>query len=541
LRLNRTAKLGTGPKENSGPDVLSPSVAVVITTYNHAHFLGDALRSVASQTRPVQEVIVVDDGSEDDPAAAVRDWPGARLIRQDNAGLAAARNAGLRATAADYVLFLDADDLLAAPAIESHLRCFAESPGCGLVCGAYRRVDRSLRTLETVARGPLADNPYWELLKTNFIGMHAAVLYDRAKLVEAGGFDPSLQRCEDYDAYFRVARKYPMASHGAIVADYRIHGDNMSADPAAMLDWALLVQRRYRPAASDKQGMAAYRSGRRRWRLALANAAWRDGSDAKRHRFAMTRRAPASSAAAALWRRLRPLLPAGIVKAIKTMAGYGPPAIGSVDMGDLARAQPVSRHFGYDRGKPVDRWYVERFLERHAHDIRGRVLEVGDASYSRRFGQGITRQDVLHLDAAGEEATIVGDLSQPGVLPDRAFDCLVVTQTLQFIYDMTSAVEQLRRSLAPGGVLLLTVPGVSSVDRGEWRDSWFWSLTGRSAQRLFETIFGAGNVEVSTLGNVYAATGFLHGLAVEELDQRLLEPDDPAYPMLVCVRACRND
>jgi SAM-dependent methyltransferase len=255
----------------------------------------------------------------------------------------------------------------------------------------------------------------------------------------------------------------------------------------------------------------------------------------------MIRRAPASSAAAAAWRRLRPLLPTWAANAVKTAAGYGSPRIGSVDMGDLARARPVSRHFGYDRGKPIDRWYVERFLERNAQDIRGRVLEVGDASYSRRFGQGITRQDVLHLDPANPEATIAGDLSQPGVLPDGAFDCLVVTQTLQFIYDMTSAIEQLRRSLAPGGVLLLTAPGVSSVDRGEWRDSWFWSLTGRSAERLFGEIFGAGNVAITTSGNVYAATGFLHGLAVEEIDQRLLEPDDPAYPLLVCVRARRND
>jgi glycosyltransferase involved in cell wall biosynthesis len=542
LRLNRTAKLRAGSNGNTAPDEPRPSVAVVVTSYDHAHFLDDALRSVFSQTRPAQEVFVVDDGSHDDPATVVRRWPEARLIRQDNAGLGAARNAGLRAATADFVLFLDADDRLAAEAIESHLRCFAENPDCGLVYGAHRRVDGALQPLEAPVYRPLLSAPYLELLKTNFIGMHAAVLYDRAKLVACGGFDPSLERCEGYDAYFRIAGKHPMASHGAVVADYRIHGDNMSADPNAMLDWALRVQERYRPSASDGEAMAAYRSGRRRWRLAFANAAWRDRSDAAaRHRSAMIRRAPASSAAAAAWRRLRPLLPAWAVNAVKTAAGYGSPRIGSVDMGVLARARPVSRHFGYDRGKPIDRWYVERFLERNAQDIRGRVLEVGDASYSRRFGQGITRQDVLHLDPANPEATIAGDLSQPGVLPDGAFDCLVVTQTLQFIYDMTSAIEQLRRSLAPGGVLLLTAPGISSVDRGEWRDSWFWSLTGRSAERLFEEVFGAGTVEITTSGNVYAATCFLHGLAVEEIDQRLLEPDDPAYPLLVCVRARRND
>jgi hypothetical protein len=499
------------------------------------------LRSVLSQTRPVQEIVVVDDGSCDDPGAVVGDWPGVRLIRQANSGLSAARNAGLHAANAEFIVFLDADDVLTPEAVECHLGCLAENPGCGLVYGGHRRVDATLRPLGSMVYRPLEGDPYHALLKTNLIGMHAAVMYDRMKLVECGEFDPSLERCEDYDAYFRMACRYPMASHGSIAADYRIHDDNMSADPVVMLDWALRVQGRYRPVSSDGQAMAAYRSGRRRWRLAFANAAWRDRSDAAAtRRAAMTRVSPMNAAAASIWRWLRPVLPARVVGMIKSMAGYGAPPVGSMDMGDLARSRPVSRHFGHDRGTPVDRWYVERFLEGNAKDIRGRVLEIGDASYSRRFGREITRQDVLHVNADHPAATLVGDLSQAGVLPSDVFDCLVITQTLHLIYDMPPAIEQLRRSLVPGGVLLLTVPGVSSVDRGEWGGSWFWSLTGHSAKRLFEDVFGPGNVEVATFGNVYAATCFLQGLAVEEIDQRILERRDPAYPMLVCVRAQRN-
>ena len=210
-------------------------------------------------------------------------------------------------------------------------------------------------------------------------------------------------------------------------------------------------------------------------------------------------------------------------------------------MGDLARTVPLDRDFGFGRGTPVDRHYIEAFLERHREAIRGRVLEVGDASYSRRLGRGVARQDVLHVSPDNPEATIVGDLSQPGLLPEGAFDCLIVTQTLHLVYDMAAAVEQMHRALKPGGVLLLTVPGVSAIDRGEWAGDWMWSLTPRSANRLFGDAFGSGDVEVAACGNVYAATCFLQGLALEEIERDWLKVHDPAYPLVVCVRARRGE
>jgi SAM-dependent methyltransferase len=324
------------------------------------------------------------------------------------------------------------------------------------------------------------------------------------------------------------------------VALYRSHGDNASADRVAMLDGALAVLDRNRPDSADPAGVAAARMGRKHWRLLYANAVWSSGGrGAWSRRWSMTKRAPAASLLAASWRGMRRLLPVPVRNRLKRLAGRTGPPVGTVDMGDFARSQPVSRHFGYDRGTPVDRWYVERFLADHAGDIRGRVLEVGDASYSRRFGKDIDRQDILHVSPGNAEATIVGDLSQPGLLPEAAFDCVILTQTLHLIYDLAAAVAELRRSLAPGGVLLLTVPGVASVDRGEWGDRWQWSLTRHSATRLFEQEFGPSNVAVTAEGNVYAATCFLQGLAVEEIEERLLGHDDPAYPLVVCVRATR--
>ena len=144
------------------------------------------------------------------------------------------------------------------------------------------------------------------------------------------------------------------------------------------------------------------------------------------------------------------------------------PGVGAIDFGDFDRTQPVSADFGWDRGTPVDRIYVERFLATNGGDVRGRALEIGDAAYCRRFGSGVTRQEVLHVDPANRNATIIGDLSQPDVLEPDSFDCLLITQTLHLIFDLRQAAAQLHRALAPGGVLLLTVPGITPVDRHEW-------------------------------------------------------------------------
>ena len=213
------------------------------------------------------------------------------------------------------------------------------------------------------------------------------------------------------------------------------------------------------------------------------------------------------------------------------------PRPGAIDFGDLGGTRPVSADFGWDRGTPVDRVYVERFLAAHAGDVRGRALEIGDAGYCRRFDTGVTRQEVLHVDPANRSATIVGDLSQPDVLAADAFDCLLITQTLHLIFDLRQAAAQLHRALAPGGVLLLTVPGITPVDRHEWGATWYWSLTPAAVRALFEPLFGADAIRIESHGNVYAATCFLQGLAAEEVDRERLYPRDAAFPVIVSLHA----
>lgn len=236
----------------------------------------------------------------------------------------------------------------------------------------------------------------------------------------------------------------------------------------------------------------------------------------------------------------RKRLPPPVIQVLKGFRGALP--VGRFNFGDFGRTQPVSGQFGFDRGKPIDRYYIEAFLARQSADIKGRTLEIGDDSYTRQFGgSGVLQADVLHVNVDNPQATIVGDLSVPDTLPQAAFDCLVLTQTLHLIYDMRAAVAEMNKALKPGGVVLLTVPGISQVDRGEWGSTWYWALTPSAATRLFADAFGPENVEVEGHGNVYAATAFLQGLAFEEVDRGKLDIADPAYPVVVTVRAQKQD
>ena len=217
------------------------------------------------------------------------------------------------------------------------------------------------------------------------------------------------------------------------------------------------------------------------------------------------------------------------------------PPVGAVSFGDLRRLTPVSRVFGFDRGTPVDRYYIEDFLARNAECIRGRVLEVGDDSYTRRFGgDRVAQRDVLHVSADNPHATIVADLASADHVPSNLFDCIILTQTLHLIYDVRAAIQTLRRILKPGGVLLATFPGITQIDHFDWSGSWYWAFTALSARRLFGEAFAATHLEVETHGNVLAATAFLQGIALEEMSKSELDYNDPDYQVILTVAATKE-
>ena len=210
------------------------------------------------------------------------------------------------------------------------------------------------------------------------------------------------------------------------------------------------------------------------------------------------------------------------------------------DMGALRRTTQVST-WGADRGGSIDRVYIERFLERHRADIRGRVLEVQDDNYARRFGVGVEQVEILDARPGNPKATVVADLTDAPELASGTFDCVILTQTLFLVYDVRAALRTVHRILVPGGVLLATVPGISKISplEAEIYGDW-WRFTSYSARRLAEEAFGEGNVDVETYGNVLSAAAFLFGLGTWDLSPGELDVHDPLYEVTIAARGVKR-
>ena len=211
----------------------------------------------------------------------------------------------------------------------------------------------------------------------------------------------------------------------------------------------------------------------------------------------------------------------------------------NVVFNDLTLNKPVSPVFGLDRGTAIDRYYIEKFLLKNSRYIRGRVLEVGDSSYSKKFAGGeVSSFEVLYTVPGNKAATLVGDLTDLATLPKNYADCFICTQTFNFIFDVQKAIAGSHHILKPGGILLATVAGISQISRYDmerWGD--YWRFTTASVKKLFGQVFKAA-VEVEAFGNVLAATAFLQGVAVEDLpDKALLDENDPDYQLIITIVA----
>jgi glycosyltransferase involved in cell wall biosynthesis len=530
-----------------------PLVSVVAIFLDGERFLDEAIRSVFEQTHARWELLLVDDGSTDGSTAIARGWaerepqrvryfehPGHR-----NEGMSASRNVGLRHARGDYLALLDADDVWLPEKLARQVAILEAHPEVGLLFGAPLYwfgwtgqaddrardyvIDLKIPT-DRVYQPPSLLVPYLRRLAPT--PCPSDVLVRRSAAEAVGGFEAHFTGVnmvyEDQGFFSKLLLHAPAFASGETWDHYRQHPESCYAVSKA---------------SGGREHARAYFL---RWfRGYLRRRGITDGPVWDAVRGELKQHGLASRAVRGLRQVARAALPLRMRSWIgRRVPGLdGRPSRRRVRFGSLRRLTPVSRQFGWDRGGlPVDRYYIERFLQSHAADIRGRVLEARDDAYTRKFGGAkVTRADVLHPTAGNPNATIVADLTCADPIPTDAFDCIVLTQVLPFIPDVPAAVATLHRILRPGGVALVTVPGISQIvryDMDRWGD--YWRFTTLSARRLFEAAFPEGDVQVEAHGNVLVATAFLQGLTTHDLRPDELDYRDPDYEVLITVRAVKH-
>jgi len=232
-----------------------PLVSVIIPSYNSARFVRMTIESVLRQSPAVFELIVVDDGSTDDSAAIVQGYEAVSLIRQPNQGLSAARNAGLAIARGEYLVFLDADDLLLPGALETGLKAFASRPDCAFVYGHCQFIDAEGRLLPTPFRPRLTHDHYHKLLKQCVIQSPGVVMF-RHQAVD--GFVSAVNGAEDWELYLRISRHHAIHDHGQDVLQYRRHDANLSRNVPFMLNASLQMFHLHRELARGDAVVEAF-------------------------------------------------------------------------------------------------------------------------------------------------------------------------------------------------------------------------------------------------------------------------------------------
>ncbi|WP_153799827.1 glycosyltransferase [Foetidibacter luteolus] len=532
-------------------------ISVVITCYNHGNYLEEALNSILQQGYTNYEIIVVDDGSTDFTKVIAQAYSQVKYVWQQNQGLGAARNTGVRESSGDYLVFLDADDWFYPDAFQLQMDAFANNPVVAAVAGGHYKVNEEGEIIEEDENIPRHQDHYLDLLQGNFIGMHAAVMYRRS-VFNTFQYDTTLRAAEDYDLYLKLTRRFPIYMHREKIAAYRIHGNNMSRNITMMLQHVLTVLRRQEPELQSLEEKNAYAKGIKNWneyytdvlvknklyylnrRHYLRPLLTNDELQVlKLNQPGIISKMQALNARNRLRRDIKK-----VVTPLKKILGKTPKEVaqGAIDWGSFKRIKPISNDFGFDRGGPIDRYYIEAFLHDHQADIKGCVMEIGDNAYTKAYGgEKVTVSEVLHLHPNFPGATLAGDLSKADEIPiaDNYFDCIVLTQTLHFIYDFNRALQQCYRILKPGGVLLLTAPGITQIDAGKWGENWLWAFTERGMTMAMQTNFSA-DAAIKTYGNVFSATAFLWGLGLGEVPHgEYLDHVDPCYQVIIAVRAVK--
>ncbi len=493
-------------------------VAVVIPCFNRGRTLRATLESVLAQTRPAAEIVIVDDGSDDlftRQALSQIQSEGIWVVRTPKRGVASARNVGVSLTSAPYVAVLDADDCLDPTCVARLAAVLDERQDLDFITCERQLFENDDSTGAT---------PHWDWVQTlSRDGSHTSTMFRRIVWDAVQGFDPALDGCEDMD--FRLTA-LERNCRGDVLPEplVRSRVQKGSRSPQA------IESRRYVETMDrihHKHPPPTHEAA-----VGLLVAKDRFLAEQRSHQQHLEGRK------AVLEQTIR-VLRDHVAVATTELAAAGKDAI---DWGDLRQTAPISPVWGLDRGKPVDRYYIEGFLESHRRAIRGSVLEVKDSFYTRHFGgDRVSRSDVVDIDDTNPQATIVADLARIDGLPEETYDCFILTQTLHIIYDIKAVVAAAYRTLKPGGVLLCTVPCASRInfEDGGLEDGDFWRFTEASARALFSEAFPLECLEITSFGNLRVCAAFLHGLAVHEVACDVLDHLDPWFPLMCGIRATK--
>jgi glycosyltransferase involved in cell wall biosynthesis/peptidoglycan/xylan/chitin deacetylase (PgdA/CDA1 family)/SAM-dependent methyltransferase len=472
---------------------VKPRITVVVAGEGDADALRRTLDSLRFLTAWDGQLILADEGSADPLRRALVQWyadGGLEVVPTEAKGAAAARSAGLQQSRAPILFAMAVGDTVEAAALQRAVTLLESDPHTVFVtCGLHDRSTGFTWLPDSAALPAVLACPRLPFP----VVRHEA-------LVRVGGYDPGLPTPgqADWELTIRLAAR---GSAGTVLREPLVW-THVARDAAAGHSEG--AEASFVRPVFDKH-RATFESF---WMEAIL------GQESLR-------------------RNLQSHLEA------RHASPPQPPPSQQIDWGGMRRLEPVSAVWGVDRGQPVDRHFIEGFLKQHRADIRGRVLEVKDPVYTDAFGEGVVAKEVVDVATNNPVATIVGDLRDGRTLPSDSFDCFILTQTLHIIYEMAQVIESAAATLRPGGVLLATLPCVSRVDYESGLHGDCWRATPASARRLFEDVFGAGNVEVQAFGNVLLCCGFLMGLAAAEFTPEELDHNDPYFPLIVCVRAVK--
>jgi glycosyltransferase involved in cell wall biosynthesis len=533
-----------------------PLVSIVMIFFNAVKFLDEAIQSVFAQVYDNWELLLVDDGSTDGGTQIARQYAARypEKIRylehtgHENRGMSASRNLGIYHARGQYIALLDADDVWLRNKLQYQVEILNRYPEVGLVVGPiewwYSWSGKSEdRGRDFVAPFPpelrsdsLIEPPEMliALIRKATVSTTSSLIR-RGIIERAGGFEENFRGMFEDQAF---AAKVYLTNRVFVAGDchyrWRKHPDSCCA---IAVESDLYEQARGEFLTWLKDYLA---------RHAFKHSVLNSVLETELHKSRMNQASrTVGHSQFKLLRITKAVLRCGLPETIRERAynwRHGVPPVGKGQFGHMRRLTPFSRVWGFDRGLPVDRYYIEKFLAMNSGDIEGSVLEFGDGSYTQKFGGSrVVRSEVLYPVEGNPRATIVADLTQAENIPSEQFDCIICTQTLMFIFDVHSAMRTLYRILKPGGVLLLTGAGVSHQISREDMEKWgdYWRFTSLSIRRLCQIVFPPSQITVEAHGNVFVAIAFLHGLASEELRQEELDAKDPDYEVLITVRAVK--